>query len=321
MKKIVLSLMLVLLLAVGLVPGVLAQEGSLSEEEQALVERAQAAITEYLAAESYSAFGYEILTQDLTLNLGPTVSNRVSSSEVLRDGYIIFGEAGSAQYSGQVIYSEEVDGTVEASYTMDYELRYVNGTLYVNASYAASEGNALPLSDGWVQVDDPEAFPEFQELDLDDLLDNFDGEARAEEFARIQEAISIGTLGATTYEDSLEDGSPVVVIRLVLDAAVLAEVTGSEEEEIPAEFVQAMVDAMATEEEPIVYEFALTPDGVLAGVALGLTLDLADADLRLLVAEVPEGSLFSLMQEAEELTLYSNYGGTFDPVMVPEGME
>jgi hypothetical protein len=61
------------------------------------------------------------------------------------------------------------DGTT-LFYSMEAEIRYVDGVLYVNAAYLETQGDVPALPEGWVIVDDAANFPEFEVLELEDYL-------------------------------------------------------------------------------------------------------------------------------------------------------
>lgn len=307
-------LILVLLFAFSTVA--FAQEEVPPEDYAALAERLSAANEASDAFTSYAVENVTTENQSISVVVGEFSQNIVSNVERTSNATVTRGENPSGQGTVTVVASSQ-EGETAASYTIEAEVRYVDGVLYVNAAYTESEGDVPELPEGWVEVEDPAFAFEFSSLDLEGFIDLFDDdEDENDPLESIQELLDAAT-SVTTFEDEI-DGTPVEVFAITLGwegLLVMMEASGDFDAEDPV--MGLFAEAMADQEDVVNVAVALDEDDNMIGMAYGFTMSLAEMDASQLDPNLEGGTITALIENSE-VNEISQLNETFDPVEVPE---
>jgi hypothetical protein len=216
-----------------------------------------------------------------------------------------------------------VEGDRETRYAMQAQILFVEATLYVNAFYTESSGDVLPLPEGWVVVDDPANFPEFEVLDLDGLLENFgvdydgNGEARGATYYLIQAARDYAT--TVTLEAGDLNGTPVDMITLTLGWAGIAAATAAQDPNQQNDPIQEVLAAALAEAGDLLsLTFYLDAEDHILQVESAALWQLENLDIGGIQANLPEGSTFSLKNEISQVSLMEDLNPALEPFAAPE---
>jgi hypothetical protein len=221
-----------------------------------------------------------------------------------------------------VIQSDTSSGT-ESAYTVDAEIRSVDGSVYVMASYLDSEGDVAELPEGWTVVDEANLF-QFGFLDIGDLietevmeddnvgLDENDIFADRELLESLVESVTVDAM-------ELEDGTAVDLITIAIKGEGFADLMGDEldlglGDEDMADFMGALFDAVSFN-----LQFALDADDNVRQTTFTLTINVEDMDASF-IPQVPEGmeAALSLHMERVETNTYSDINADLEPIEAPE---
>lgn len=208
---------LVILLALAAVLPVGAQGGRLPDDQQAMVERVIAAIN---ASESYTSFVStvtETVSNTMTIHMGNSASTAEESYTIQQETRYSTGENGQPNSSTTAtaqVSSLAFGSTERTQYTLQAEMRVVDGVLYVNAQReapASADLSAMP--EGWVIVQGADEWPALKVLQLGDELRNLDS---PDLFDPNVPLLFKDATSAAQSAGTLDDGTPVEVITLTL---------------------------------------------------------------------------------------------------------
>lgn len=315
--KVTLLLLVALLLASF---PVFAQESTLTEEEQATLDRALASLQAELDIEReiYTAETDVTNTQNLVFYLGEETEQRTETVSTLQTVNVIKdGEDRNVGATFTINYSA-LTGTDEANaveYTMSGEIRYVDGALYVTAAYDSSTGEVPTLPEGWVLVDDPANFPELEVIDLENFIDDYVNEDDEDEIADRQALID----GLGQYATSVEltqaeiNGTAVDVVFITLTTEGFAALQANNPNSA------ALFAVFPQDEETAQFALALETDtDQLRGLAINFSGTATAVPLNVLVPTAPEGSTADLVVELTNTDTLLDANPTLTPVEAPE---
>ncbi len=299
-------------------------QGGLSEEEQALLERA---IAGYDKWDDYSSFVLDMVEIEslviemsalgMDISMENFVTREVAASVITGDP-----ENVSAVVTLEVEESSNIPTQETSSaYTLEAEVRFVDDELYVSAEYLESEGDVVPLPSGWVLVESVGEILAFAELDLDEFLEE-DEDSLFDGTVLLEQSITEITLET----DTLEDGTPVDVITATVGGegllGLLDQVgTFADTEDNP--FIEVMLDALAQgESASMTFALALDEDDNprALSIEMFITIEGLEVDLGAISEESPPGITLDVaftvvMSEYSEL---SNINAEMTPVEAPE---
>lgn len=306
-------LILVLGLIIMVVSGAAAQE--LTDEEQELIARVVAASDTIDGYTSYVENRFVTDTQNITITAGEETQNIVETSQMNAVATIILGDNPAGLIEGSVsVY--KLEGETPIIYTLEVEVRYVDEVLYVNAAVVGEESvNPPSLPEGWFVVDDLEAYPVLSDLNLDGFLELFEAETDDP-----NPVTAIGEVASSVVLEQDEiDGVPVDVITLTAGAEALTAMLASDPEQGTNPFL-ALLQELEDElgEEVAVVSVALAEDDVVLGNFTAMSVDIAGADLAIMMPQAPEGSTLDVVLANSALSEYSEINAEFDPIEAPE---
>jgi hypothetical protein len=286
-------------------------DDGLSEDEQALVDRALAAIEASEALTSVEVADDETLTMDLNINMAGQEFAMSQNKHKSTEGYLVRDGETESQSATFLVESSEEGPDGLSSYTLGGEMVFVDGVAYVNAAYEDSEGDVEELAEGWQMISSTEEIPAaLSELDLDNLFDEEDDTLT--KFAELTDHATAVELS----EDELEDGTPIEVIEITLDkegfAAFLASTADEEGDE-------AMMGLFTAEEAEsgITLAIALDEEDNLVFVVVTLNYNVEELDAAALDASL-EGATLSVNMEGSFIIGFASYNEEMEPIVAPE---
>jgi hypothetical protein len=270
-------------------------QGGLSEEQVALLERVVAAVQK---VDEYSSY---VNTETSTLSLDGEVSIATFTQQLLRVQSLektttyVLGDNPNALVVATYSIEESAEAGATSAYTAEAEVRYVDGTLYLNAAVTDGDAEEASVPDGWVSGDDVEGYGIFDDINLDGLLERVgaiepdeDGNSPLEDLEVLEKV----TTDVTAEEISLEDGTTATAITISMDfVTLLTEAPESFGGDAPDEASLALFSAfegstveavvvLGEDDNPISYEMWFEGSlvdfdaGVLSPQAAGGTLNL-----------------------------------------------
>jgi hypothetical protein len=313
--------MLILVLALGAVMPTHAQDGGLTDEQQALLDRVLNALAASADYTSYTTEFGGTETQTTTLVIGDQSQEETTNTLFVREGqYIADVEGGpnlivaaTAQVGGA-----ETRGTNSqiTAYTVTAEMRYVGGVFYVNATRQVELAPDLPpMPEGWVVVESADEWPALEDVDLGNIMDELDHPAVGdEELAGILTHASSVTMVAGT----LEDGTPVDIITITLASADLSAGMIAAAEAQGQEPITISLMGMLDETSVATVIVSLTADDQIVQATQELTISWTNLDLKTLNPDAPEGVLFSQKNVTSGTLILTNINAALEPVPAPE---
>lgn len=293
-----------------------AQDGGLTGEQQALVDRVLAALEKTESYTSYVSDGEGTRDRTIIITAGDISRQNSENTLLTRRTQYTTDANGQSNYNLTRIAhvnSSASNGAV-LMYTITSEMRVVEGVLYLNAIREIDSGAADDLPDvpeGWVIVESEDDWPALEHLDLGDILNDMDGPMIINSNAILMfDQVSDITLEAGT----LKDGTPVDKITVTwtgdeLTAGVAAQLEARGEDPLPLVFDSNSV--MTT-------TFSLNADDELLQIETDTTLTWNDIDLRILNPNAPEGSLFSQESSENGVVIISGINEPVTPITAPE---
>ncbi|MBN1681209.1 MAG: hypothetical protein JW966_13060 [Anaerolineae bacterium] len=317
-----LSLVLVCLIAVAGILPVSAQDGGLTGDQQALLDRLAATVDRIEGYSSYKLNTVEVRTDELELTASGTTLIGLVEATLTSERFDTWGDNPMAHsFVSAEVTQKGLRETAATNYSIDAEFRYVDGAVYVLAERETAADAALdPMPEGWVQVEDEETWPALEHIRMDIFLDRAAGETLSDELKGLRDTIT-RAVDVSSEPGTLDDGTPVDVISTVVDAdgiiAFLLE--EDEDEEISAE-ERAMNIAMAkgvTANSRWETTFWLLEDGTLARYTSTLSIVWENFDMTTLGDSYPAGMIMNrTMTQSYDLVL-SRINEPFPPVEVP----
>jgi hypothetical protein len=300
-----LSLWLVVVLLI--VPVVRAQDGTgLSEEEQALLDRAIQGIAVGDDYDSLVRESHSMMSQGITVVLGEESSSMTTVTERDVVGTRIGHDDDRNLTAAITVRVDNMqDDTVISAFTMMAEVRIVDGVFYVRAWYDDPGENAPELPEGWIVVDDMEAYPALSLLQLDDFTD--DSNDLGDNPEALRDAAS------SVSSEATDDGE---AITIVIQGAGIQTLLATMTESNP---MFASLMETVDDDDQIVYEVLLDEQGNLIGGNVDWAMIMEDLDPAVLdLTQLPEGATLSFtMQNTIDVT-YSQINEELEPAVVPE---
>lgn len=294
-----------------------AQDGGLSEEELALLDRIFATRENFLALTSYEEQISAAQRREIKLVLARGEQTSVNLSTWARKSDItIVGEFKNAvSHVSATLESQatNVGGQQDSqTFSIEADVRRVDGKLYVNAQYDTPQVGAdwPELPSGWVEVIDFEQWPLFDEMELDDYLDEESSPFDDPEMVKAMNPDVSSAPGA------LDDGTPVDVITVIFDVEAVKLLYKADP---LAEPVMAALLANLSAETYAHVTLFIDADNMLRRMETDQLLKTVGVDAGVLgQGRVPAGTTFDLSMGVSSVTTYDMFNATFDPVTVPD---
>jgi hypothetical protein len=241
-KWTLIGMVVVIVIGVG-IPAFAQEGGSLTPEQEALVERAVAARDKLNDVSGYveSAHGQSLYEIDV---------QTADSIEQISSLQVWYREATFVQVADEwtvdglialTVNRVEPDET-QVTYSVDAEVRRVDGVWYIDAAYLDPDPALalVPLPDGWGMVDAVEDHPVYADLQLDDLIG-------APDLFDMPDVILQAAADVVLGEEALDDGTTADTITITFDQGGMATVLrefGATNEVSPT-VLEAMADAIS----------------------------------------------------------------------------
>lgn len=308
-----------------------AQEGSpggdgLTGEERALLDRLSQAAERF---ESYTSYNnvYEVVDNEVTLISMPNGSFDLQETRVLEaDETVILGD----NPNGQALVSATVErneAQVFSTYTINGELRYVDGVLYLNVAYAEPQADLPALPDGWVTVNAVDAFvadnPTLEILDLSGFVEQFTDngvESEDSQRSRLQLVSDLGEFAsAVTLDRSEIDGEGVDVITVFFGWQGLSQILLQEDPEFDLNDPLALLFAeqLGELDDLLSLLIAVNDAGDVVGIATGFRVELIDVEMSQIADNVEPGTLYNLVLDNFEVNTITQFNADFEPITAP----
>jgi hypothetical protein len=295
-----------------------AQPDTLSPEEAALLD-------EFLVA--FAVFG-----EMETVQIAFEETDEVISDITYGDQAFLTTERYSHSYVGRykltaptgllmsgTLTADRNDNDVIIQYTLDYELRYIDGVAYINAEYTDATDNAPELPTGW-QVLDLDNIPgALVPLELEFLIqDNLFPEERAAIFERVAAQLQAGTTAAAEREEMLADGTTLRVIRLELGGADFIDtVIAQGQFDADDPFRAQLADYYRQTPNIFSYEIGLDEAGNPITFGLGTNIAMVNQDYNALDENAPPNSTYDFSIQGQTFERYQAVDKAFPPIDVP----
>lgn len=317
MKRLFKMLLILVVLAAAAAPGPIQAQGGLTAEQQALLDRATNAMT---AIKQTSYVVHHIETESTAMTITIDTQQQLQIENVTTDAtisYIPGEESWNVQEASTVEVSGMNDEYGDYAYSLTVETRLVDGAVYVNAT-RESENEAVlpPMPEGWVMVDDPEAWPALKQLSLDNWLKD---PSRTGIFD-YPDLVAMAVTDVTSEPVTLEDGTEAEAITLILDGqglqdALIAYYNMSEDED-PT--VTAIYSHLAPESQVSLTLTLDANDQLIAREGTGF-MTITNLDMSEVSAEIPVGAAFlDLNAELGMTEEVLSVGEALTPAEAPE---
>ena len=299
-----------------------AQDGERSEQAQALMERAFAAIDRQQTYESYVQTGYELMLMEVNVSMLGITALLHNSTE--REFVTTYTQSpGGDNLYGDMTYrfdnrSDLPGDEVHEVYTVEAEVRFVDGQLYINAAYSEAEGDVPSLPMDWTAVSSRFDFPLYTELGLDayraretSILTT----GSIEDMDVLTDAISDVVL----RQDTLADNTPVDIISMAIGPTAFGDMLyaiGSVGDDPLFEDIVEMLD----KDDYIILEVAVDANENSRWVRLVLSLSLDSEELGTLLEaqDVPTaGADMTLTVRVEFWRTYDQINADLEPIEAP----
>jgi hypothetical protein len=300
---------LVVLLVGALIPA-RAQDGGLSDEELALLERVFAARENLKNYSSYVEEMSVLESQETTVTLED--ETRVFTNQALIEWTATFIQAEDSRNVSATIFAQVQEDDI--SYSIEAEARVVDGTLFFNGAYLIPDPDLPLLPEGWIAVADPDVVEVLENLHLDNLIED---DALVDE----QDLMRAAASSVTAVPSTLDDGTPVDIIAITLDSAGVAmALTESSEMGADPAFASSMAAAL-TDESELIMTVALDADNNPHQVAMIGDMEAVDIDGHAINPEqFPEGLMFDTSLSQVRTWTYSQFNEPFESVAAPEDL-
>jgi hypothetical protein len=288
-----------------------AQDGGLTEEEQALVMRVYNArvVQDHLA--SYREEMISTQSQEMSITMGGQTFPSTTVSTLERTGFVVRQE-GVAYVAAEfkMDYSEDgFDGLIE--FVLNGEARAIGGVLYVNLAYE-EPGPDLPLlPDGWTIVDNPDAQEgPVGELELEDMLN---APVIVDDLELLLETVSEVEL----VSDVLEDGTPVDIISLHIDWQGLLAVWEDPEMGGMDPEMLAMLESALADDAHMDLAVVMDADDVPYFITVDTYAQAIGIDASAFSSDVSPGMTLDFVLESQREETYFDMNTPIEPVEVP----
>jgi hypothetical protein len=307
-----LGVCLLLLVVVGMSGSVLAQDGGLTAEQNALLDRVFAARALRDGYSSYVSISHQTENRSITITLGSAIQTVSEVQNLARTSTVVQSEAGR-NVSTTLNVSVERSGVqpngreVVTTYAVSGEARLVEDALYLNAVLDSGEGPEVPtLPDGWFEVQNPD---DYQYLKLDDLRD-------APSLWNDEEQTRAAAADVTLENVAMEDGTTADQITVTFDKNGLLLSMKETNQDIDP-LTQTLLDAVSDSFEARI-TVTLDADGNPLRAETMLSMSALGVDAHTLAPDqFPDGIVMDFHYERSETEDYSAINAPVEPVSAP----
>lgn len=262
-------------------------QGGLSDDEQALFDRASAVVDRLLAYETLAFEGNETNTNQIELTQGDSFLRlRDVTQQAIRETRVRDGENRNIRALIQADTVESDSRSFDVNFSLDVEVRYVDDVLYVQATTDAADEDALPpVPEGWIIWDDAaaEAYPDLDNLSPDTFLEPLGETGIFSYFDRLPEYAASVTLESIVMGDGRAADRLTIEVLGSNVGAIFQQVARDEDE------AQNVIDVfgLVSDTSTMTISFLLGPDDALFGFEGHIYTKWDDLDLNLLNPEAP----------------------------------
>jgi hypothetical protein len=256
--------------------------------------------------ESFVGTFSEVQSQAVSINIGGFAQEQLSNTAREGEVRIIRGDNPNA-VGFMTVRVLESEGADELAYTVEAEVRLVDGTIFVNASYIDGENPSFPLTGEWEAVDMEQQFmfPQYDILDLPGLgelvtpdMDDVEGEEDMDDedegspFDQLAEIIA--NASDISVEQVEQDGDTIDLYTLTFGMDALMQVMGAEglgDESNPV--IPIILEELGGIEDLINMSIGLDAEDNVRQMSMDMVVDIVDVDASQLDPNIPTGSTFS----------------------------
>jgi hypothetical protein len=307
-----LGVCLMLVGLVGISGSVLAQDGGLTAEKDALLERVFAARALRDGYASYVSSSHQTENQSISVTLGSVTQTVSEVQNLARTSTVVQGETGrnvSATLDADVKKTTVPPNgrEVVTTYVVSGEARLVGDALYLNAVLDSGEGPEVPtLPESWFEVQNPD---EYQYLKLDDLRD-------APSLLDDEEQTRAAAADVTLESVTMEDGTAADQITVKFDKDGLFLFMNGTNQNIDP-LTQALLDAVSDSFEARI-AVTLDADNNPLRVETMLSMSASGVDAHALAPDqFRDGIMMDFHYERSETEDYSDVNASVEPVSAP----
>jgi len=281
-RKVAILLMVVVMVAAAL--PVWAQ-GSLSAEEEALVERL---VTVFAAADAFDSYQDDTIEeqlQNLIISTGGSVVQE-QKQVIMTTSTSTIDRANNT--AARLVKKETTEGDILS--VIEGELRFVDETLYATAVYTEGEGYSV-FPEGWTVIEDPEGDFVFSDLEPQDLLDSLSGDMENpfEDLELLQSVIS-----EISVADGEWEGTPAEVISAKISGDGIISILASQDETFDPESEMGVLFDYMDEDSGAEMVLYVGENDTPIHAALSMQLNITDLDISLVDPNAPPGFLVTM---------------------------
>lgn len=291
-----------------------AQDGGLSDEQFAFLERLLVALNQPYT--SYTLEQTSLSTQLMTI----TIPNEFSGTAIQINSRVVkrtkVGDNTRAEVVATTSYQEPGSAS-PFSYSIDAEIRRVDETLYVNAAYVETLADLPVLPIGWVVIEQAEDWPELNDIALADYLPITPQSSPTLADLLAQDRALVGRIISDIQyiPATLTDGTPIDIIILQLDFhAMMTSEFGLDYSVSTLDAV--ILDALLADADiEFSATFTLNTAGQVIGQQVALMLKVEAIDAAALSADIPVGTTLGLNISQTENSFYSQINDPTLPII------
>jgi hypothetical protein len=296
-------------------------QGGLSDEQLALIDRVIAA--------------FDALAQNNYTNVG--VNGWSETWKASMDGQVAMGAAseGSTTWEAEIIHtdtsvnllwknttqvkSSQINPPSETSYTLEAEVRVIDGAVYVNAAYVEPSPELPAVPKGWIEVTEtsPSEWPGLASLGLERFFDD-----EPDTISYLNFGVSLEELKTvfvetatvvTSASGTLEDGAPIETIGITLNRDGWLRISPDFDINDPTN--RAIFSGLTS--SPRTFAFILDESGHLVKMVTDTKLDVLGIDISG-IQGAPQGVLLSLNSDSRSINEFSLLTEPLPVIEVPE---
>ncbi len=304
------------------VPSIRAQDGGLPDEEQALLNQA---VDGLVTANGYTSFESTADLHWAQVWTAITGGNAVQGNQFdfLRHEQTRTTAAPVVNID-QIVTADQTTTTLNQPsqhYVLESEVRLVDGTTYVKATYTDADAGAPEVPDGWYQingVNDIETWPGLSYLINPGAYLNPNADVLSRLFGlstgSVPDILAQYVTGARRGTDTLDDGTPVTVITLTVsrDGAMALQTLGLD---LTQPVMKMIFDGITT--DPLTLDVLLDESGQLVGLDYTLAVDLHGLDASWM-ANVPADLTLDITLNQTFSMRLTNINGALERVAAPQ---
>jgi hypothetical protein len=312
LRSVVSAGLVLMVVLVGVVSSVSAQAG-LSDEQLALLDRVAEARAKYQAYTSLTRTTTGSETQDITITLGDLTQVQSSVYQWDSTATYVMAEGEPDNVSMTVTGSSEItQGETTTAYTITAEVRLVDGVTYVNAAYETPDPTLPEIPQGWIVVEDPDAYPVFASLQLDSVPLHDEEEELFDDIELVKTTATDVQIEAVT----LDDGTSADRITVVLGQEGLVAAFGTQEDADPTALALLSV---ADDASGATLSVTMDAENNPLELTMTLLMQAVGVDANTLSpGQFPEGVLLDFAFSTTQTQTLSDFNALFEPVGVPE---